>query len=271
VDGACKLDIYDLGGGKNIRKIWERYYAEVHGAVFCVDAADKERLAEARTELHGMMRVRAASLLTSRGWCWGVSEHAQLVYGTRRHRGTFTCVPWALTHAHTHNARRSDGLVRICHSPTHLPHLLAVRFSGRESSKFEPGPPPLSLSLTHTGAGRARGREGGADLREQAGPAACGGRGGGGGGAGPRQHPQPALPGTDLASIPNLRYQLQTSPASPTCATRYGPRQHPQPALPGTDLASIPNLRYQVRSVRVGSFRPPPHARMHAVVAEAEV
>jgi hypothetical protein len=29
IDGKVKMDIYDLGGGKNIRKIWERYYAEV--------------------------------------------------------------------------------------------------------------------------------------------------------------------------------------------------------------------------------------------------
>jgi small GTP-binding protein len=57
VDGACKLDIYDLGGGKNIRKIWERYYAEVHGVLFCVDAADKERLEEAKGELHAMVGV----------------------------------------------------------------------------------------------------------------------------------------------------------------------------------------------------------------------
>jgi len=54
-EGACKLDVYDLGGGKNIRKIWERYYAEVHGVLFCVDAADKQRLQEAKGELHAMV------------------------------------------------------------------------------------------------------------------------------------------------------------------------------------------------------------------------
>lgn len=32
IDGKYKLDIYDLGGGRNIRKIWERYYAEVCAA-----------------------------------------------------------------------------------------------------------------------------------------------------------------------------------------------------------------------------------------------
>ena len=39
-----KIDVYDLGGGKNIRKIWERYYAEVHGCIFVVDASDEARL-----------------------------------------------------------------------------------------------------------------------------------------------------------------------------------------------------------------------------------
>lgn len=43
-----KIDLYDLGGGKNIRKIWNRYYAEVHGCIFVVDAADTERM-EARS------------------------------------------------------------------------------------------------------------------------------------------------------------------------------------------------------------------------------
>jgi len=56
IDGKYKLDIYDLGGGRNIRKIWERYYAEVHGAVYVVDAADKDRIQEAKEELHNMLR-----------------------------------------------------------------------------------------------------------------------------------------------------------------------------------------------------------------------
>ena len=34
----------DLGGGAKIRKIWDSYYAEVHGVVYVVDAADAERL-----------------------------------------------------------------------------------------------------------------------------------------------------------------------------------------------------------------------------------
>lgn len=50
-----KIDLYDLGGGKNIRKIWGRYYAEVHGCIFVVDAADEARLEEAKLVLHEML------------------------------------------------------------------------------------------------------------------------------------------------------------------------------------------------------------------------
>lgn len=50
-EGRYKLNIFDLGGGKNIRRIWKTYLPEVHGAVFVVDAADHDRFAEARTVL----------------------------------------------------------------------------------------------------------------------------------------------------------------------------------------------------------------------------
>eukprot|EP01065_Artemidia_motanka_P027649 TRINITY_DN32843_c0_g1_i1.p1 TRINITY_DN32843_c0_g1~~TRINITY_DN32843_c0_g1_i1.p1 ORF type:complete len:304 (+),score=54.92 TRINITY_DN32843_c0_g1_i1:72-983(+) len=38
--------IYDLGGGRKLRAIWPQYYADVHGVVFVVDAADPDRFAE---------------------------------------------------------------------------------------------------------------------------------------------------------------------------------------------------------------------------------
>lgn len=41
------LTLYDVGGGVNIRGIWKSYYADVHAAVFVVDAAAPERFAEA--------------------------------------------------------------------------------------------------------------------------------------------------------------------------------------------------------------------------------
>lgn len=46
-----KIDLYDLGGGKNIRKIWGRYYAEVHGCIFVVDAVDSARMEARRSRV----------------------------------------------------------------------------------------------------------------------------------------------------------------------------------------------------------------------------
>lgn len=44
--------MFDLGGGKNIRRVWKSYLAEVHAVVFVVDAADFARFAESRTVFH---------------------------------------------------------------------------------------------------------------------------------------------------------------------------------------------------------------------------
>ena len=41
------VELFDLGGGKNIRSIWDNYYADAHAVVYVVDAADKDRLPEA--------------------------------------------------------------------------------------------------------------------------------------------------------------------------------------------------------------------------------
>lgn len=53
--GAHKLQIYDLGGGKTIRRIWRMYLAEVHGAVFVVDASDPNRLEQSKFVLHEVL------------------------------------------------------------------------------------------------------------------------------------------------------------------------------------------------------------------------
>lgn len=42
---------YDLGGGARIRGVWPSYFADVHGVVFVVDAADAGRVPEASEEL----------------------------------------------------------------------------------------------------------------------------------------------------------------------------------------------------------------------------
>ena len=45
---GCKCTFWDLGGADRLRSLWDRYYAETHGFVFVVDAADADRLREAR-------------------------------------------------------------------------------------------------------------------------------------------------------------------------------------------------------------------------------
>lgn len=54
----CKrtaLTLLDLGGAEKIRGIWPRYFAEVHGFLFVVDASDRDRFSEARACLDGLL------------------------------------------------------------------------------------------------------------------------------------------------------------------------------------------------------------------------
>jgi ADP-ribosylation factor-like protein 13B len=53
--GKFKLEVFDLGGGAKIRKIWDSYYAEVHGAIYVIDSADEARLAESKECLAAMV------------------------------------------------------------------------------------------------------------------------------------------------------------------------------------------------------------------------
>ena len=40
------LQFWDLGGQRDIRNIWEKYYDECHAVVYVVDASDLERMSE---------------------------------------------------------------------------------------------------------------------------------------------------------------------------------------------------------------------------------
>jgi ADP-ribosylation factor-like protein 13B len=46
---------FDLGGGARIRGVWPNYFADVHGVVYVVDAADPARMAESADELHAAL------------------------------------------------------------------------------------------------------------------------------------------------------------------------------------------------------------------------
>jgi ADP-ribosylation factor protein 1 len=58
--------VWDVGGKDKIRPLWRHYYQNTQGLIFVVDSNDKDRMGEARDELHRMLaedELRSASLL----------------------------------------------------------------------------------------------------------------------------------------------------------------------------------------------------------------
>jgi ADP-ribosylation factor protein 1 len=47
--------IFDVGGQDKIRSLWKHYYHDLNAVIFVVDSNDKERVDEAKDELHKMM------------------------------------------------------------------------------------------------------------------------------------------------------------------------------------------------------------------------
>ncbi|XP_020894467.1 ADP-ribosylation factor 6 [Exaiptasia diaphana] len=47
-----KFNVWDVGGQDKIRPLWRHYYTGTQGLIFVVDSADRERIDEARQELH---------------------------------------------------------------------------------------------------------------------------------------------------------------------------------------------------------------------------
>lgn len=43
-----QVKFYDLGGGKNIRSIWDKYYHDAHGLLYVVDGADGARWGQSK-------------------------------------------------------------------------------------------------------------------------------------------------------------------------------------------------------------------------------
>ncbi len=53
-----KFNVWDVGGQDKIRPLWRHYYTGTQGLIFVVDSADRERVDEARSELHKIVNDR---------------------------------------------------------------------------------------------------------------------------------------------------------------------------------------------------------------------
>merc|ERR1712159_814266 len=61
-----KFTVWDVGGQDKIRPPWRHYYQNTQGLIFVVDSNDRDRVSEARDELHRMLNedeLRDAVLL----------------------------------------------------------------------------------------------------------------------------------------------------------------------------------------------------------------
>jgi len=53
-----KFNVWDVGGQDKIRPLWRHYYTGTQGLVFVVDSTDRERIDEAKQELHRILSDR---------------------------------------------------------------------------------------------------------------------------------------------------------------------------------------------------------------------
>ena len=65
----CRVIFWDLGGQVRMRSIWEKYFAEAHGMIYVIDAADEERMEEARLALgEAVVRGMREKRKKKKGW-----------------------------------------------------------------------------------------------------------------------------------------------------------------------------------------------------------
>lgn len=50
-----KLNIWDVGGQKTIRSYWKNYFEKTDALIWVVDATDRLRIEDCRTELKGLL------------------------------------------------------------------------------------------------------------------------------------------------------------------------------------------------------------------------
>ncbi|KAF7491345.1 ADP-ribosylation factor 6 [Sarcoptes scabiei] len=53
-----RFSVWDVGGQDKIRPLWRHYYTGTQGLIFVVDSTDRDRIDEARHELHKIVNDR---------------------------------------------------------------------------------------------------------------------------------------------------------------------------------------------------------------------
>ncbi|KAI0241478.1 ADP-ribosylation factor, Arf Arf6 [Massospora cicadina] len=53
-----KFNVWDVGGQDKIRPLWRHYYTGTQGLIFVVDSQDRDRVEEAKQELHRILSDR---------------------------------------------------------------------------------------------------------------------------------------------------------------------------------------------------------------------
>lgn len=54
--GKLDMTIWDVGGQDKIRPLWRHYYQGTQALVFVIDSADRDRVDQARNELHRLLQ-----------------------------------------------------------------------------------------------------------------------------------------------------------------------------------------------------------------------
>jgi len=50
-----RMTVWDVGGQDKIRPLWRHYYQGSHALIYVIDSADRDRVAEAKRELHKIL------------------------------------------------------------------------------------------------------------------------------------------------------------------------------------------------------------------------
>jgi len=53
-----KFSVWDVGGQDKIRPLWRHYFAGTHALIFVIDSSDRDRILEAKEELHRVIYDR---------------------------------------------------------------------------------------------------------------------------------------------------------------------------------------------------------------------